>query len=317
MRILLSGGMGYVGRTLYRLLTPAHTVYILDNLRYGQRLTPNEAATAQLATVDIRDAAAVATLVRDFAPDVIIHLAAIHFIPECEQQPDLAVSTNVTGTVHLLAACPPTCRFVFASSGAVYAPEPTPHREESSPLAPSDVYGFTKWQGEQYVRYFATKTGFPAVIVRLFNVVGPGETNPHLLPEIVAQLKAGYTALRLGNLSSERDYIHVKDAAQGFMAAALQGAVQPGETVVANLGTQVAYAGDQLLAMLRERTGINFAVETDPSRLRKVDRPYLAADNTRMRERFGWRPQHTLQDTLTDIWQEPDLPPVLVQKYLA
>src|SRR5690606_36433472 len=158
--------------------------------------------------------AEIAALAQDFTPDAIIHLAAVHYIPECEQSPDLAVRTNVTGTVNTLLAAPPGCRFVYASSGAVYRPDPHPHSEAAAAVAPTDIYGFTKLHGEQYVRYLAHRREFAAVIVRLFNVVGPGETNPHLLPEILAQLKAGRSTVRLGNLSPRRDYIHVEDAAR-------------------------------------------------------------------------------------------------------
>ena len=98
---------------------------------------------------------------------------------------------------------PKSCRFVFASSGAVYEPEEEPHTEFGSPLAPSDVYGYSKYHGEQYVRYFASAKGFPAVIVRLFNVVGPGETNPHVLPEIVAQTEVGSHRAFAGKSNAE------------------------------------------------------------------------------------------------------------------
>ena len=107
----------------------------------------------KLHDTDITHASAVAETVDRIQPDAIVHLAAIHYIPECEENPDLAVSTNVAGTVNLLNACHPGMRFVYASSAAVYAPAPGPHREDGS-IAPADIYGWSKLHGEQYVKYF-------------------------------------------------------------------------------------------------------------------------------------------------------------------
>lgn len=316
MRILVTGGNGYVGRTLCRQLMHEHEICLLDNLRYGSlRFTPEELVGIRLEQIDIRDYVAVATVMDDFAPEIIIHLAAIHFIPECEQNPSLAISTNVLGTVHLLSTCPKGCRFVFASSGAVYLPQHSPHMEDTSPLEPSDVYGHSKLQGETYVRYFSAKQGFPAVIVRLFNVVGPGETNPHVLPEIVAQLKAGRTTLQLGSLSPKRDYIDVNDAASGFAAAALNSIIEPGTVVTVNLGTQLAYSVDELLDSLRQVSGIDFQVITDHSRVRKIDRPVLIADRTRIQRLFNWVPTYSMHSTLQAMWKNPDLPASITQQY--
>ncbi len=316
MKILITGGNGYVGRALCRLLAPNHSVRVIDSLRYGpSRLNEPALAGVELVRADIRSTTQLREALADFQPEAIVHLAAIHFIPECEGDPELAVSTNVVGTVNLLQYCPPRCRFVFASSGAVYHPEDHPHLEDSSPLGPLDVYGLTKLQGEEYTRYFATLRGFPAVVARLFNVVGPGETNPHVLPEIVAQLKAGRTELLLGNLDPRRDYIHVSDAAAGFAALALVGDVPIGTTATVNLGTGQTASVHEILELLSTISGISIRVVLDPARLRRVDRPFLAADTRRIRERFGWSPVRTMADALRDLWEQPDLPTALLQKY--
>jgi UDP-glucose 4-epimerase len=315
-RVLVTGGNGFVGREVCRRLYNDHAICVVDNLRSGAaRFGTDELAKVRLAKVDIADAAAVRDVMSDFKPDTIIHLAAIHYIPECESDPALAVRTNVDGTVNLLCAAPSGARFVFASSGAVYKPDDKPHSEDDATIGPSDVYGFTKLHGEHFVKYFAAQRSLSAVNVRLFNVVGPGETNPHLLPEIIAQLKAGRTILRLGNMSPKRDYIHVRDAASGFIAVALKDDVAAGSTLTVNLGTSHSYSVAELVAKLKSVAMIDFSLEQEQSRLRKVDRPHLAADISKISSRFGWMPLSTIDDALADAWREPDLTAELAGKY--
>ncbi len=316
MKILITGGRGYVGRTLTRMLMQEHSVCVVDNNRYGlSRFTPEELEYFQLKNIDIRDRPQLARVIEDFQPEAIVHLAAIHYIPECEQQLNLALSTNVEGTVNLLSLCPPDCRFVFASSGAIYSPQDTPHNEVESPTEPMDVYGFTKLQGEHYGRYFSSRIGFAAIIVRLFNVVGPGETNPHLLPEIFAQLKSSRRTLKLGNLSPKRDYIDVRDAARGFWAVTSRGEVPNRTVVTVNLGTMKQYSVMELLDKIKTISGIEFEIEQDTKRLRKVDRPHLFADISRINQLFDWKPQFDINDTIQAMIQEPDLPAYLLDKY--
>jgi UDP-glucose 4-epimerase len=316
MRIMITGGNGYVGRELCRQLFAQHEICVVDTLRYGtNRFSADDLSHIRFIKADVSDARAMASVVGDFAPEALIHLAAVHYIPECESNPPLTVQTNVTGTVNLLMACPEGCRFVFASSGAVYKPDSNPHLESAAAIAPTDVYGLSKLHGEQYVRYVAQSRKLSAVVVRLFNVVGPGETNPHLLPEIVAQLKAGRTSIRLGNLWPKRDYIHVKDAARGFAAAALEGPVTPGEAVTVNLGTSNSYSVNEIVKKLRQISGCAFTLQEDTSRMRAVDRPMLTADISRIQQLFGWRARHTIDDALSDLWREPDLAESLMAKY--
>lgn len=309
---MVTGGAGFVGRELVRALGPKADVLVADLLRYG---TPDwltrEDAGFDFQRVDIRDPAATRTLIEEFRPDVIVHLAAIHYIPECDTDPANAVSTNVSGTVNLLASCPPGVRFVFASSGAVYEPDEADHREFESALGPADIYGITKLQGEQYVRAFAADRGIQAVIVRLFNVIGPGETNPHLLPTIVAQLREGPESINLGNTWPKRDYIDVLDAAGGFAAAALGRNTEGVNCETVNLGSGQQYSVDEILARMRSVLGLKFEVRQDPARMRAVDRPFLGADISHIAEVFGWRPAYELDETLARTWANPEFLPDL------
>ena len=124
---------------------------------------------------------------------------------------------NVEGTRNLLDSLsnvrPKTV--LFASSAAVYADRMGPIGEQSA-VAPVDLYGKTKVVGEQLFARFGAETGTRCVIARLFNVIGERETNPHVVPEIVEQLRQGVTRLRLGNLHTRRDYTDVVDVAEAL-----------------------------------------------------------------------------------------------------
>lgn len=313
MRILVTGGNGYVGRELCRRLCHKHEVAVADNLRNGPwRFDGATASRLDLREIDIRNPREATEVLDVTHPDVVIHLAAIHFIPECEKYPTLAVATNVGGTVNLLNATPPGSRFVFASSGAVYEPGEEAHREDTSPTGPTDTYGLTKLHGEQYLRYLAAQRDLQAVIVRLFNVIGPGETNPHILPEIIAQLKMGRSVLRLGNISSRRDFIHVSDAADGFAAAAVSGEIAAGIVETVNLAGGRRYSVSEMIETLGTITGRQIQVEHDGARMRKVDRPSLLADVSRMQTIFGWKPRRSFAEAVADTWRDPELAPWLI-----
>lgn len=307
MRILVTGANGFVGvQTVRDLVSAGQEVLALDNLRYGPwRFTEREVMDFETSVTDLRDRAATESAVARFKPDSIIHLAAIHFIPECERLADEAVAINVQGTVNLLIACPETCRFVFGSTAAVYAPSDAAHTVADR-IGPMDVYGITKWTAEDFVRYYAGARGLNSVIVRLFNVIGPGETNPHILPEIIKQLKRGERTLRLGNVSPKRDYIYVADAARGFIAAAMKPYPHNFKGVpVVNLGSGRSYSVGELVKFIGTIIGDDIKITSDPARVRKVDRPSLLADNSDLEAMFGWRCETDIHAALRLTWDDP------------
>ena len=302
--VCVSGGIGYVGRELVRQLASAGDccIHVIDNLDSGEhRLAAMDKTTFSLHKVDIRDRTAVASTLAEIKPDVIFHLAAIHYIPLCEKNPGNAVNVNVAGTVNMLESAPLGARFVFASTAAIYAVDDQALTEGKSIEQPIDIYGWTKYQGENYVRYYTAAGKVRGVIVRLFNVVGPGETNPHLAPDIIKQLSDGITSVKLGNLFPKRDYIDVADAAKGFHV--LSKVEQVGQNAVCcNLGTGRSHEVGDVVKFIANAAGVELTVLQDATRVRAVDRPVLNASTSKLRELTGWVPKTLLKESMASAW---------------
>jgi UDP-glucose 4-epimerase len=281
-RVLVTGAAGFVGIPVTRhLLERGFEVVVLDNFSVGSReLLEETIEPAAILDVDLRDAAGVRRAVAEAAPWGVMHLAAIHFIPYCVAHPAEAVAVNVAGTQHLLDALLDVApqRLVFASTADVYEPSETPH-EETHAVGPINVYGATKLIGEQLVGFHRERQPeLETVVARMFNVYGPGETNPHVMPAIFDQLQTSRT-LSLGNLSPRRDYIYVED-----MAAALVGLLvgaPDGSTV--NVGTGRSTSVKELVRSLETLLGERIEILVDPDRVRPSDRPRLQAGTERRR----------------------------------
>ncbi len=295
--VLVTGGCGFIGsRLCARLVADGHEVVILDNFSLGKstNLAPEVVHHATFAEVDIRDPEALQRCLHTYRPETVFHLAAIHFIPTCNAEPRRAIEVNVVGTQAVLDACAAVGTvqsLVLASSAAVYAPSDAP-LDEGSALGPVDIYGHTKLWNEQLAALFHRRTGMAIGIARLFNLFGPGETNPHLIPAIIAQARAG-GPLRLGNLDSKRDYVHRDDVAQGLIALA-QGCREHG-ILTCNFGSERAVDGWQLVRLIEQLHGGTFVVTQDPARMRPSDNPVILSDCTRAHELLGWRAETTLE----------------------
>ena len=301
--VFVTGAAGFIGSALCeRLVAGSHSVVGYDNLSRGRpAYLP---AGTPLIEGDIRDAARTEAAIAECRPGLVIHLAAMHFIPECLARPRDTMDVNVTGTRVVLDACRrhSVDRVMFASSAAVYMPSDEPCREDSTPLRPLEVYGESKLAGERLAGRFHEETGIPTTILRLFNAVGRRETNPHVVPHIFESLRKG-DVVELGNLTPRRDYIDTRDVADAILAAA----ASPGRLSVFNVGTGVAYSVSDIVERLARILGRRLEIAQEPSRVRATERMLLLADITRMREATGWKPRLSLDETLADVALEYNL----------
>jgi UDP-glucose 4-epimerase len=157
-------------------------------------------------------------------------------------------------------------------------------------------------QAEGYVEYFHKLDKIDAVIARLFNVIGPGETNPHLVPAIIRQISRGERRVKLGNLFPKRDYIHVEDAAEGFVRLAQVPGNQPAP-LVSNLGTGLSLSVREIVDQIAAAAAVRLEIEQDPARIRTNDRPLLCASTQLLRALTGWLPGTSVADSLRAAWK--------------
>lgn len=293
MRALITGGAGFIGSRLHTVLLEAgHEVLVIDDLRLGHpKPAPHD--RLQVLVEEIGTAAAADTI-RDFAPDLVFHLAAIHYIPYTEAHPEETREVNVAGTawlLDLLEELSPRA-VVACSSASVYGFSDSPLTEES-PYAPRGVYGETKVDLEGLLRPYAkAHPGQRVAAARLFNVYGPGDLNPHLMPALMEQIRRGDT-IKVGNTWPLRDYVHVNDVADALVE--LSGG-DPGY-VVYNVGTGRGTSVEELITVMAELAGLPGRFEVDPARVR-ADDGHLVGDPSRLMAETGWRPRVELRDGL-------------------
>jgi UDP-glucose 4-epimerase len=295
--VVVTGAAGFIGSALCHALSASgrHVVGYDDLSRGRREFLPHG---MPLVEGDIRDAARLRDTFSAFRPDVVVHLAAMHFIPDCIARPAETMDVNVTGTRRVLDSCGggSVRRVVFASTGAVYAPSDDPCNEETTPLGPLEVYGESKLAAEQLLGDFQRDTGVSTTILRLFNAIGRNETNAHVVPHIFESLRTS-DVIRLGNVAPKRDYIDTRDIAQAILATA-EG---PEGLCVFNVGTGVAVSVRDLVELLGRVLGREVSIESERGRMRATERMLLVADTERIRLATGWTPRVGLQDSLADL----------------
>jgi UDP-glucose 4-epimerase len=298
---LITGGCGFIGTNLLLELVKGgfSRIVVADKLcRWRAGKPPEGVEFLKLDILSPEFERVMGTV----KPSIVVHLAALHYIPYCNEHPEEAWRTNVDGTQAVLDAAVANGaeRFFLASTAAVYKSSLTPHVETDS-LGAMDTYGLCKIRNEQQVQEAASRSGCRFAVGRIFNVVGAYETNPHLIPEILERLKVS-RRIEVGNLESKRDYVHAGDVARGIvrMVSGIGDSVD-----TCNLGTGRAWSPVEVVKVLSAILGESIECVSSPQHQRAVDRPMLAADNSRMRHRYGWQPRESLEQALRDALAHP------------
>jgi len=293
-KVLLTGGAGFIGSHVADLLLGRGCELTgLDNLSFGRR--EHVPAQARFLQMDLADRAGVMECFQA-GFDTVVHLAAIHFIPYCNQHPDLACRTNVEGTQNIFDAAQSsgTVQRLFTASTAAVYPDCAGPIDETVARGPMDVYGMTKSANEEQAAILARRSSIHVSVGRFFNAVGGRETNPHLVPDILQRLKKSNT-IEIGNTTPKRDYIDVRDMASGVMAM-LEGNQSSIDTC--NIGTGEVYDVAEIAAFISEIHGAPIELQPVERLIRKVERQNLQADSRRLQTRYGWKPKYSVQDSM-------------------
>lgn len=297
MRILVTGGAGFIGSTLVRwLIGRGHQVRVLDNLSTGRRenLAPLGPAL-ELVRGDIRDRPLLAQAIE--GAEVVFHLAAMISVSQSVEQPLEALDINVAGTVGLLEAArhAGVRRVVQASTCAVYgdsASLPIGEGERPMPMSP---YAATKLSAEQFGQLYTSLYGLEVVALRFFNVYGPGQDpmSPYAaaIPRFLSMLSEGRPITIFGDGEQSRDFVYVEDIVRALWAASEAPGVG-GE--VFNVGSGRATSVRRLAESLGSIMGREVELQFVPARPGEVR--HSCSDISRLHERTGYLP-------LTDLSQ--------------
>jgi UDP-glucose 4-epimerase len=303
-RVLVTGGAGFIGSALVpELVSNNHEVHVLDNLSFGKRELLN-IPDHNFIYANVVDRELVHEIVTKINPHWIIHLAAIHFIPYCNQHPYESANINIQGTINILdAAKSISCleKVLFASTAAVYPIVDTPIAETTA-TNPLDIYGLSKLVGEKLVNEFHLDTQIPSILCRFFNAFGPRETNPHLIPEIHRQLVDGARTIQLGNLDPKRDFIHTSDMSRALRLL-LEKFDHGCDTF--NIGSGSEYSVREVVQAFEKAIGESINIQVDPTRVRKVERQHLCADVKKLNTFLDWQPMIDLNQGIQRLIDEP------------
>ncbi len=310
LHVLVTGGCGYIGSHMVRLLTQqGHRVTVLDNLSTGHRQACGQAA---LVVADIRDAEAVRQVFQTHAFDVVMHFAGLIVVSESVTMPGEYYDVNVAGTLVLLEAMREAGvnNFVFSSTAAVYGATAEGGLDralrEDDPTKPINPYGHGKLMVEQMLADYHKAHGLASVCFRYFNAAGAdpsgeiGEAHQpetHLIPNVLnAALGSGPGLTVFGDDyptpdgTCLRDYIHVNDLADAHLRAVAYMNAHPGAHIF-NLGNGRGFSVLEVIQSAASVTGKEIPYTMAPRRA--GDAPALVADGGKARAALGWQPRYT------------------------
>lgn len=315
MAILVTGGAGYIGSHVVRLLrAKAVPVVIVDDMSEG---IASRVTDSPIFQFDLAKATAVRQLqqiFRDHDVEAVIHLAARKKVGESVEKPDWYFEQNVGGMQNLLEAMRTSgvSKLVFSSSAATYGIPDVKQVGEDFECKPINPYGQTKLDGEVLSREAAESWGLREVSLRYFNVAGTGwpelvDTQvANLVPIIFKQLSEGASPTIFGNDwptpdgTCVRDYVHVLDLAEAHLRALDYLDEQGREFDVFNVGTGV---GSSVLDVVNEvSTVIGKPIEPVIAERRAGDPAYLCADVSRIERVLGWKAERNLHDIIQSAW---------------
>lgn len=333
MRILVTGGAGYIGsHVVLKLHELDHEVVAYDNLSTGHRWA---VLGGELVVGDVGDGHKLTEVIRKHDIEAVMHFAASIVVPESVHDPLKYYGNNTVNTLGLLKACAERSvrYFIFSSTAAVYGMPEGGTVHEDMPLAPIHPYGASKMMSEHMLMDLARVSGLRYIILRYFNVAGAdpqgriGQATPeatHLIKVACETALGKREALTVFGTDYPtpdgtciRDYIHVEDLAQAHVDA-LAHLSRGGEPVVLNCGYGHGYSVLEVLEVVKRVVGVKFPVLI--GQRRAGDSAVLIAANDRIRNALGWRARFDDLEVIVKTalaWEEKPGPLGLTGKALG
>lgn len=317
MKILVTGGAGYIGSHMVRRLSEQGcSVVTIDDLSTGFR---DAVVSGEFVHGSLHDAALLNDLFRGHAFDAVMHFAGSIVVSESVRDPAKYYRNNVAGTLNLLDAMRDhgVNRLVFSSTAAIFGvPRYVPINEDH-PQEPINPYGISKWIIERALRDYEVAYGLRSVALRYFNAAGAApdaalgerhDPETHLIPLALRAAKGVLPDLRVFGTDYDtpdgtciRDYIHVMDLCDAHMLA-LRHLTGSGESRAYNLGNGQGYSVKEVIQTAERVTGKKIPVKYGPRRA--GDPPRLVADASKIRRELGWAPQYdSLEQIIEHAWR--------------
>lgn len=292
-KMLVTGGAGFIGTNLVELLIEQqYEVIVVDDLSAGrEERLPKEAVFHQL---DVRDTDALSAVMEGV--EVAFHLAALPSVQFSIEHPLEAHSVNIDGTLCVLEAAKKAgvSRVVLSSSSSVYGDTEQIPTSETASIAPKSPYALHKYMGEELLKLWSALYDVETVSLRLFNVYGPHMDPQGAYAAVVGkflQLKAEGKPLTItGNGEQTRDFVHVRDAARGFVQAATCAAVGKGE--VFNIGSGASVSVNEVARRIGGETAYL------PARIEPM---HSRADISQAKTVLGWEPQISFEEGIDEL----------------
>jgi dTDP-glucose 4,6-dehydratase len=312
MRILVTGGTGFVGSRLLECLAESgsHQLYSVQRYVTGRDdlAPPQDADTlVKLAFCDLRDPAAVKSAVREIQPEVVFHLASISPVSYSYDHPNEVMDVNLSGTMNLAESCRRELlnlkHFLFASTSETYGNGPVPKREDT-PQSPSSPYSVSKLAAEKYLLYMWQACKFPVTVLRAFNTYGRRDSSDYLVERMIVQMLRG-DVVRLGDPTPARDLLYVDDHVDAYLACFSNARASIGE--VFNFCTGEKLTVRSLAEKLRDMTGFRGQIIWNTIPPRPLDIQVMYGDPAKAKSVLGWEPRTKLESGLSrtiEFWRK-------------
>jgi len=259
--------------------------------------------------MDICNKAGLVECLREYQPKVVLHLAAISYVPDSFKAPEKTYEVNFLGTLRLLEALAETGftgRFLFVGTGDAYGTVPVdtlPIRETFA-LRPRNPYAVSKVAAEALCYQWSQTGPFEVVMARPFNHIGAGQAPTFAISDFARQIAEIGLGLRppvlaVGNIDVTRDFTDVKDVLKAYELLLSKG--RNGE--VYNVCSGVERSVRSLVERLLELAGVEAEIQNDPTRFRPSDQPRVCGDHAKLSKDTGWQPEVSMDETLLNLYR--------------